>query len=305
MKHSALTLAFSALLLSASLLHAKLVKAEISNKDKWTVNSCGEFFINVGPEGKEVVWEFDLKGGNAAFKAMTECYTGAEEEPAAGEKISEEEAKALMEQEEPAAGEEISEEEAKALVEQEEPAAGEEISEEEAKALVEQEEPAAAGDEEPLIEHEYARPGDWGVHWFTKGKSDAFAQASMIRYYDDASMLRMTIDATHFHIDVAADWAVLGTTKWKKGTKVKVSVQLAEQADLEPGKEIAILVDDEGDKWLRISQPLDEPSGMQDAVRNGKKMHIVFPSKAKWTFDLKGSHAAWQKVDECMEKHNK
>jgi len=32
-------------------------------------------------------------------------------------------------------------------------------------------------------------------------------------------------------------------------------------------------------------------------------LNIVFSRKAKWTFDLKGSHAAWQKVDECLAKH--
>lgn len=164
------------------------------------------------------------------------------------------------------------------------------------------EEKAAKGAE--LVEHDYARPGDWAVHYFTDSE-DKYVQASMIRYYDGGSILRMTMDATHFHVDMQADWKALGAEKSKVGAKMPVSVFLSSQADLEPGKETATVIDDEGDKWLRISQSFEVPSGMQDGVRNGDELNIVFSPKAKWTFDLKGSHAAWQKVDECVEKFKK
>ena len=233
------------------------------------IANAKSLIICVGPIGSSVEWNFDLKRSNAAYKDMLKCF---EAKPESGE--TEEEAEAKSE----------------AMREQDEAKAAEEGAEGEEKG-------------EELVEHEYARPGDWGVHWYSGGKADGFVQASMIRYYDDESILRMTMDATHFHIDMKADWKALGAGKSKTGTKMQVPVYLSEQAGLEPSKQNATVIDDEGDKWLRISQSFEEPSGMQDAVRNGQKLNIVFPTKAKWSFDLKGSHAAWQKVDECLEKH--
>ena len=152
-----------------------------------------------------------------------------------------------------------------------------------------------------LVEHEYARPGDWAVHYYTKGPKK-LASASMIRFFDNTSTLRMSIDATHFHLDVAGDRKAIETAAGKKGKAVPVSIVLSELDDGNGLSENANLIDDEGDKWLRISQPLDEPGGLQDLIRNGKRMQIIFSKNAKWSFDLKGSLAAWQKVDECLKK---
>lgn len=153
-----------------------------------------------------------------------------------------------------------------------------------------------------LMEHEYARPGDWGVHWYTTPKGK-FASASMIRYYDNGQMLRMSIDDDNFHVDVAGDWKGPENSEGKKGNAVPLYVVLDEKDDGLGLNLTGKIINDEGDKWLRVSHSREETGGLEDLIRNGKKLHIVFSAESKWTFDLKGSHAAWQKVDECLEKN--
>ena len=206
--------------------------------------------------GNLTEWEFDLKGGKAAYKAVFDHIQngsgGADEA-----------------KETPAR---------KAAPSKAEPGKGQ------------------------LTEHEYARPGDWGVHWYSTAKGK-FASASMIRYYDNGQMLRMSIDDSNFHVDMAGDWKGPENSEGKKGNTVPLYVVLDEQDDGHGLNLTGKIINDEGDKWLRVSQSLEEPGGLEDLIRNGKKLHIVFSAESKWTFDLKGSHAAWQKVDECLEKN--
>ena len=153
-----------------------------------------------------------------------------------------------------------------------------------------------------LIEHDYARPGDWGVHYFTDSKGK-FVQASMIRYYDNDQMLRLTIDDKNTHLDVSGNWAKLDAATG--GKKTGIPLQLATEPNDDGIDENASIIDDEGDKWLRITQSPADPGGMTDGVRNGKMIILKVKTKALWTFDLTGSHAAWQKVDECLAKFRK
>jgi hypothetical protein len=155
-----------------------------------------------------------------------------------------------------------------------------------------------------LIEHEYARPGDWGVHYFTHGNGK-FAYAGMIRGFDDGSMIRISTDDTHLHVDAMGDWDQLkGAPKDASGNIV---VTLA--SDESPGdnslKYKGKVINDEGDKWLRISHPHDEPGGLADGYRNSESLRLKFAGSKFWSFNLKGSHAANAKMDECVEKFKK
>lgn len=149
------------------------------------------------------------------------------------------------------------------------------------------------------VEREYAQVGNWTVHYQTDA-SGKFLQASMIRD-SDGSMLRMAIDDKHFHVDTAGkDWDSLGDASF--GRKATVQLVLPEQAELGGLSVEGTIVDVDGDKWLRFSDPLDEPSSLQDLIRNGQTLNVVFPDGRKWTFSLKGSHTAWKKVEEAESK---
>jgi len=152
-----------------------------------------------------------------------------------------------------------------------------------------------------LVEHEYAQSGDWTVHYYTNA-SGKFVQASMIRFYDSA-MLRMTIDNGNFYLDTTGDWSALGASA--KEPSILVQLVPTEQAAAGGIEVEGRVINDEGDKWFRITQPLDEPSGMQDVVQNAQTLNIVFPNGKKWTFSMKGSNAAWKKVEQALEKYKK
>lgn len=151
-----------------------------------------------------------------------------------------------------------------------------------------------------LTEHEYAKAGDWTVNYETD-PSGKFVQASMVRAYGDNGLLRMTISSSHFHLDLIGDWNALGNAG-EGGSKFPVELLLTEQMEVGSIPDQAMLISDDGDQWLRISQSLDEPGGVQDVVRNGETLNIIFPNKKKWTFSLKGSHNAWKKVEEAQSQ---
>lgn len=206
--------------------------------------------------GKDTEWEFDFKGGKAAYDVMfNHIQNGSDAKTAAAA-----------------------------------PAAT---------SPPKKSEPVGRTPES--VEHEYARPGDWAVHYYTS-RQNKWVSSSMIRFFDNGSMLRMSIDKARFNIDLAGDWKAPETAEGKKGNSVPVYIVLDEKDDGNGLNETATIINDEGDKWLRLSQPLDEPSGLQDIVRNAKKMHVIFSTEAKWTSDLKGSNAAWQKVEETVGK---
>ena len=171
---------------------------------------------------------------------------------------------------------------------------------------------AAAGDggaaeenaDSGLVEHEYARPGDWSVHYYTD-KDGGFVQASMIRFYDGGQMLRLTMDDSQMHIDTTGDWEALeGAAKNKETGKISVTIASKES----PGDNSLIydgeVIDDEGDKWLRITQSFEEPGGLSDGISNAETLMLKFGNGKSWTFDLKGSNAAEKKLAECIEKHS-
>ena len=164
--------------------------------------------------------------------------------------------------------------------------------------------PSKGASKGKLVEHEYARPGDWGVHYFTH-ENGKFAYAGMIRGFDDGSMIRISTDDTHLHVDTMGDWEKLkGAPKDDSGNLV---VTLA--SDESPGddslKYEGKIINDEGDKWLRISHSHDEPGGLADGFRNSKSLRLKFAGSKYWSFNLKGSHAANEKVLECIEKFRK
>lgn len=154
------------------------------------------------------------------------------------------------------------------------------------------------------VEHDYTWLEDWTIHYFTDSKG-AFHSASMIRPYD-GGYLRLSVDATHYHLDTSGDWKII--EKALAGTKdasLKIKLAGAKQAASEDRDAIAQVIDDEGDRWLRISQPLGQSGGMQDILKNGQAIHLTFANGATWDFDLTGNHAAWKKLQECLAKHQK
>lgn len=210
-------------------------------------------FLSVG---KDTEWEFDFKGGKAAYDVMYEhIQNGSPAKPPAV------------------------------------PAAA-------------AKKPSPAGRTPESREHEYALPGDWAVHYYTS-RQNKWVSSSMIRFFDNGSMLRMSIDEKQFNIDLSADWKAPETSENKKGNGMPVYIVLDEKDDGSGLNMKATIINDEGDKWLRLSQPFDQPGGLQDIVRNAKKMHVIFSTEGKWTFDLKGSNAAWQKVEETVGKSYK
>jgi hypothetical protein len=121
------------------------------------ISNAKKIFIYVGDIGSSVEWSFDLKGSNAAYKAMVDSFLTADASAAVKPEANS-------------------------------PA-----------------KPSKAATTGKLIEHEYARPGDWGVHYFTHANGK-FAYAGMIRGFDDGSMIRISTDDTHLHVDASGDW---------------------------------------------------------------------------------------------------
>lgn len=222
-----------------------------------------KLFIYVGPVGEAVEWNFDLKQGNAAYKDMIKCYHEHAETPE-----TEEEGKAKSDAVRKTGG---------------------------GKA-------AGAKEAAELTEHEYTRLPEWTVHYFTDADGK-YVQGSIIRFYEDTSMLRWTADATHFHLDLAGDWNQMKGAKKDKAGNISASLTSDEDPDNEDFVIVGKVIDDEGDKWLRFSQSYEEPGGMEDGVRNAKNLRIRFGDGKFWSFDLKGSHAARQKLEECEKKH--
>ena len=72
MKRTKFKLAFAALLLSTSFLHAELIRTEISQKAGRTVTSVAD--DDGGAIGESVEWNFDLKGSNAAYKTVVDRF---------------------------------------------------------------------------------------------------------------------------------------------------------------------------------------------------------------------------------------
>ena len=153
-------------------------------------------------------------------------------------------------------------------------------------------------------EHEYGRFGDWAVHYYTD-KNRKFVQASIIRYFDDSRILRWSETATHYHLDVTGDWAQIDGAAKDKDGNIIASLTSDEEPDYDEFKIEGKQIDEEGDKWLRFSQSFEEPGGMEDGVRNAKNLRLRFGPAKFWSFDLKGSHAAREKLQECIEKHKK
>jgi hypothetical protein len=220
------------------------------------IANAKKLIIYIGDVEESVVWTFDLKGSNAAYKAMVESFltedATAEEDPKTDSPAK--------------------------------PSKG-----------------ASAG---KLIEHEYARPGDWGVHYYTH-PNGKFAYAGMIRGFDDGSMIRISTDDTHLHVDASGDWDQLkGAPKDDEGNII-VTLASDESPSDDSLKYNGKVINDEGDKWLRISHPHDEPGGLADGYRNSKTLRLKFAGSKFWSFNLKGSHAADAKVTECIEKFKK
>jgi len=153
-----------------------------------------------------------------------------------------------------------------------------------------------------LTEHDYARPGGWAVHYFTD-KRGKFACASMIRFYDNGTMLRVSRDDTHLHVDARGDWNLLkGASKDRSGNIV-VTLASDDSPDDDSLKYEGTVIDEGGDKWLRISQSYEEPGGLADIYRNSESLRLKFTKTKYWSFNLKGSHAADVKMDECIAKY--
>lgn len=206
-----------------------------------------KLIITVGTGAKAVEWVFDLKGSNAAFKAMVDQYfKGAK--------------------------------------------------------------PAKTADSGKTVqpsENDYARLEDWTIHYYTDSKGK-FVSASMIRFYDNGDMMRLTRDATHFHLDTLADMKKLaGAAKDKATGNLTVAIGSDEPPDDDSQTREGSVIDEGGDKWLRISQSYEEPGGLEDGIRNSKTLHLKFSNSKMWSFDLKGSHAARKKLDECFDKFSK
>ena len=157
-----------------------------------------------------------------------------------------------------------------------------------------------ASEPEPLVEHDYAQPGDWAVHYYTDAKGK-FVRASMIRYFDKEKTLRVTLDDKNTYLDTQGDWVKLDAATG--GNNANISLKLSTAPGDEGIDEKASVIDDEGDKWLRITQSHDDPGGMTDGVRNGNMCIFKAKGKTLWTFDLKGSHAASEKLYECFDKY--
>ena len=249
MKRTKLTLAFAVFLLSASFLHAELIRTEISQKAGRAVNSVAD--DSGGAIGASVERNFDLKGSNAAYETMIDRFLNAESE---------------TEERTPS------------------PCTGK------------------SSHFNKLTEHDYARPGAWAVHYFTD-KRGKFACVSMIRFYDNGTMLRVSRDDTHLHVDARGDWNLLkGASKDRSGNIV-VTLASDDSPDDDSLKYEGTVIEEGGDKWLRISQSFEEPGGLADIYRNSESLRLKFTQTKYWSFNLKGSHAADVKMDECIAKY--
>ena len=154
-------------------------------------------------------------------------------------------------------------------------------------------------------EHDYAKLEDWTVHYCTNSKVK-FVSTSMIRFYDNSDILRLTSDATHFHLNTMADLKKLaGAAKDKSTGNITVAIGSDEAPDNDSLTCQRSVIDEGGDKWLRISQSYEEPGGLDDGIRNAKTLQLKFSNSKIWSFDLKGSHAARKKLDECFYKFMK
>ena len=351
MKRTKFTLSFAALLLSASFLHAELIRTEISQKAGWTVNSVADDdgkvvrteMVRTYDGKQEVHLRISFDGENfhidssADWSEIPDAKSHAAEyriDSAANESAWNGKAKVIKEADgmtwlritepnEPGVGDGISNGKKLFIYVG---AIGESVewnfdlkgSNAAYKTMVDRFLNAESETEErtpspctgksshfnKLTEHDYARPGDWAVHYFTD-KRGKFACASMIRYYDNGTMLRVSRDNTHLHVDARGDWNLLkGASKDISGNIV---VTLASDAspDDDSLKYEGTVIDEGGDKWLRISQSYEEPGGLADVYRNSESLRLKFTKTKYWSFNLKGSHAADVKMDECIAKYKK
>ena len=110
-------------------------------------------------------------------------------------------------------------------------------------------------------------------------------------------------DATHFHLDTLSDLKKLaGAAKDKSTGNLKVAIASDEEPDDDSLGYEGTVIDEEGDKWLRISQSYEEPGGLEDGIRNAESLRLKFGNSKFWSFNLKGSNAARKKLDECFDK---
>jgi hypothetical protein len=155
---------------------------------------------------------------------------------------------------------------------------------------------------EKAMEHEFARVGEWSVSYFTNEEGKSY-KASTTCIFENGTRLRFSLDAGNYYIDMSGEWKATQTAKNREGNNVPVTIALDEQRDDDGLVEMATLIDEDGDKWLRITQAIHQPGGLEEAIRNGKVMHVIFSEEAKWTFSLDASHAAREKLQECIDKH--
>lgn len=153
--------------------------------------------------------------------------------------------------------------------------------------------PAVRASSNPLTEHSYAKKGEWEIRWFTDARG-AFVYADMIRSYDNSTALRMAwgpgLSAVDFYLpDAATINGGRAEVEWYFGKR---------DPDFVMNSTAVIHPDHNGDPWLRISQPTDEP-GVEDSISNSNSVTVKTGGKI-WTFDLKGSNAAYKTFLECF-----
>ena len=218
------------------------------------ISNAKKLLIYVGEVGESVEWTFDLKGSNAAYKAMVDSFMNAGAKP---------------------------------------------------KGTTERAGAGKTGAVGQLIEHEYARPGDWAVHYYTDQKG-RYVKTSMIRFYEgNGKVIRVTSEKTQMHVDAMGDWSKLDGIPLNNEGKIEVTLASDESPGDNSLKYDGTIINDEGDKWLRLTQSFDEPGGLADGYRNSSSLRLKFSKTKYWSFDLKGSHAADTKMYECMEKYQK
>ncbi len=156
---------------------------------------------------------------------------------------------------------------------------------------------AYAQDDAPiaLTEHAYTKKGEWEIRWFTD-TNGKFVEVEMIRSYPNNTSFLMV-----WGLDLNAIDFYSPTEEILEAGKAEVTWYFHAP---EPGEKMTstavIHPDNNGDPWLRISQPTDEP-GAEDAVANAKS--VTFESgKTKWQFDLSGSNEAYAAFLEIYHK---
>lgn len=118
-----------------------------------------------------------------------------------------------------------------------------------------------------------------------------------VRFSNDSKNQRVILD-------VSGDWTALDSYLKSSGKKVNVFTSEDGVIADDVNPKVATVFDDEsGQTFLRIIESYkDEPSGLMDLLRNGTKLHVKLPKGAPWVFGLKGSHAAWNKVEKSDPK---